>query len=69
MLEEIIGLADKPSLTVIAEGIEQPGQLDLLRALGCTQGQGYLLGRPTGAADLEALLAPGGWALLAPTSP
>ena len=31
MLEGILGLADKLSLDVIAEGIEQPNQLDLLR--------------------------------------
>jgi diguanylate cyclase (GGDEF)-like protein len=57
MLEGILGLADKLSLTVIAEGIEDPEQLDLLRHLGCAVGQGYLLGRPIPAADLHALLA------------
>jgi diguanylate cyclase (GGDEF)-like protein len=60
MLEGIIGLANKLSLTVIAEGIEQPEELHLLRTLGCTQGQGYLLGRPTPAIELQALLASGG---------
>jgi diguanylate cyclase (GGDEF)-like protein len=60
MLEGILGLADRLSLTVIAKGIEQPRQLDLLRTLGCTQGQGYLLGRPTPAIEFEALLASGG---------
>jgi EAL domain-containing protein (putative c-di-GMP-specific phosphodiesterase class I) len=47
MLECILGLADKLSLTVIAEGIETPEQLDLLRGLGYRTGQGYLLARPT----------------------
>jgi len=60
MLEGIVGLAHKLSVAVIAEGIEQPEQLDLLRAVGCTIGQGYLLGRPTSALALEALLAAGG---------
>ena len=32
--------------TSIAEGIEQPDQLDLLCSLGCPIGQGFLLGRP-----------------------
>jgi diguanylate cyclase (GGDEF)-like protein len=60
MLEGILGLAHKLSLTVIAEGIEQPDQLDLLLTLGCTQGQGYFLGRPTSAIETHALLASGG---------
>ena len=60
MLEGILMLADKLSLEVIAEGIEAPEQLDLLRALGCKMGQGFLLGRPTPAQALESLLAVGG---------
>jgi EAL domain-containing protein (putative c-di-GMP-specific phosphodiesterase class I) len=59
MLEGILGLADELSLTVIAEGIEEPEQLDLLRTLGCGIGQGYLLARPVPALALEALLASG----------
>jgi EAL domain-containing protein (putative c-di-GMP-specific phosphodiesterase class I) len=60
MLEGILGLADKLSLAVIAEGIEEPEQLDLLRELGCRMGQGFLLARPIPAHALEALLAGGG---------
>jgi EAL domain-containing protein (putative c-di-GMP-specific phosphodiesterase class I) len=33
-------------MTLVAEGIETAGQLDRLIALGCDQGQGYLLARP-----------------------
>jgi len=32
--------------TVVAEGIETVGELEVLRQLGCPQGQGFLLGRP-----------------------
>jgi sensor c-di-GMP phosphodiesterase-like protein len=39
-------LAKSLGALVVAEGIETQEQLDLLRALGCDQGQGYLLGRP-----------------------
>jgi diguanylate cyclase (GGDEF)-like protein len=60
MLEGILGLANKLSLAVVAEGIEEPSQLDLLRRLGCGMGQGYLLARPVPALALEALLASGG---------
>jgi len=60
MLEGILGLADKLSMAVIAEGIERPEQLALLRSLGCGMGQGYLLARPAPAPVLEPLLASGG---------
>ncbi|MCW3044663.1 MAG: hypothetical protein JWL57_2821, partial [Actinobacteria bacterium] len=60
MLEGIIGLANKLSLDVIAEGIEEPEQLDLLRTIGCHMGQGYLLARPAPPQQLEALLVSGG---------
>jgi diguanylate cyclase (GGDEF)-like protein len=56
ILEGIIELAHKLSLDVIAEGIEEPQQLILLRRLGCTLGQGYLLARPTSPESMHALL-------------
>ena len=59
MLEGIIELARKLSLEVIAEGIEEPEQLALLRRLGCTLGQGFLLGRPASPASTDALLRSG----------
>jgi len=43
-------------LRVIAEGIEQPGQLDALREMGCGYGQGFLLARPMAASGVEALI-------------
>jgi EAL domain-containing protein (putative c-di-GMP-specific phosphodiesterase class I) len=60
ILEGIIELAHKLSLGLVAEGIEEPEQLDLLRRLGCPLGQGYLLARPTSPEDVTALLAAGG---------
>jgi EAL domain-containing protein (putative c-di-GMP-specific phosphodiesterase class I) len=36
---------------VIAEGIESPQQLAILRDLGCDAVQGFLLGRPMPAAQ------------------
>jgi EAL domain-containing protein (putative c-di-GMP-specific phosphodiesterase class I) len=52
----IVALGRTLGLTIIAEGIEEPGQLDRLRELGCQLGQGFLLGRPVPPDDLEALL-------------
>jgi predicted signal transduction protein with EAL and GGDEF domain len=60
MLECVLGLAAKLALDVIAEGIEEPAQLDMLHALGCQLGQGYLLARPAPAQTVEARLAGGG---------
>ncbi|MEE8166241.1 MAG: EAL domain-containing protein [Myxococcota bacterium] len=42
----IIVLGHTLSLKVIAEGVEEPKQLDLLQALGCDEVQGYLFSRP-----------------------
>ena len=41
-------------VTSVAEGIENPAQLSVLRSLGCDIGQGYLLSLPLEAAELAA---------------
>ena len=45
----IVALGRTLGLTIVAEGIEEPGQLERLRALGCELGQGYLFARPSDA--------------------
>ena len=40
-------------LDVTAEGVETKQQLSMLRGLGCNFVQGYLLGRPSSAAQLD----------------
>ena len=52
----IVALGRSLGLSTVAEGIETPEQLRVLRGLGCVYGQGYLFGRPAAAADLEPLL-------------
>lgn len=42
----IIRLCRTLGLEVVAEGVEERGQLDLLRSLGCDLIQGYYTGRP-----------------------
>jgi EAL domain-containing protein (putative c-di-GMP-specific phosphodiesterase class I) len=42
----ILALGRRLGLTVVAEGIEEPGQLERLRAMGCEYGQGFLFARP-----------------------
>lgn len=46
IINAIIGLADRLSLDVIAEGVETHDQLTQLMRMGCTSIQGYLFGRP-----------------------
>ena len=53
----IVRLAQTLGLRSVAEGIEQAGQADALRLLGCEVGQGYLFARPLAPAALQALLA------------
>jgi diguanylate cyclase (GGDEF)-like protein/PAS domain S-box-containing protein len=48
----IIDLANSVHLTVVAEGIETPAQLSLLRGLGCAAGQGFLWSQPMPAAEV-----------------
>jgi diguanylate cyclase (GGDEF)-like protein len=52
-------LARRWGASVIAEGIETPAQLRVVRDLEIAAGQGYLLGRPGTAEDLVALSATG----------
>ena len=58
MLEMIVGLAQRLRLESIAEGIETSRQLEMVRDVGCTYGQGYLLGRPQPAGSLLRIGAP-----------
>lgn len=44
--EAMIQLAHSLGLGVLAEGVESIGQAELLRTLGCEDGQGYLYARP-----------------------
>ena len=52
----IIALGNSLSLPIVAEGIETPEQLRVLRRLGCGLGQGYLFGRPAAGVDIEPYL-------------
>jgi len=54
ILEAVLLLARKLAMDVVIEGIETEEQLTLLRDMGCTLGQGYLLGRPRAALDCLA---------------
>ena len=53
----IIALGRALGLTIIAEGIEEPGQLAHLRGLGCELGQGYFFSVPLDADAAGRFLA------------
>jgi EAL domain-containing protein (putative c-di-GMP-specific phosphodiesterase class I) len=55
----VIGMAHGLRLSVVAEGVETEGQLNLLANLGCDLVQGYLFSRPVKAAEFAAMLTAG----------
>lgn len=57
IVQAIITLAHGLGKKVIAEGIEDEGQLRALRKLGCEFGQGYLFSRPLPHTEARTLLA------------
>jgi diguanylate cyclase (GGDEF)-like protein/PAS domain S-box-containing protein len=46
IVKAVLSMCEDMGLPTVAEGIEDNDQLDLLRELGCSHGQGYLFGRP-----------------------
>jgi diguanylate cyclase (GGDEF)-like protein len=52
----IVAMAHKLRMAVVAEGVETDAQLRFLQALDCEQVQGFLLGRPQSALEIEELL-------------
>ncbi|MER5473592.1 EAL domain-containing protein [Streptomyces sp. NPDC002685] len=59
LVEGITHLADTLGLTVIAEGVENVRQQELLISMGCRFGQGYLFAEPVSAEETAHLvLAP-----------
>jgi len=57
LLSAIAGLVHALGLRCVVEGIETPAQRAAVRELGVAFGQGYGLGRPVPAAELDALIA------------
>jgi diguanylate cyclase (GGDEF)-like protein len=55
VLSSLRELAGRWNAYVIAEGIETPGQLRVVRELGLAAGQGYLLGRPAPMTTLRSV--------------
>jgi diguanylate cyclase (GGDEF)-like protein len=56
IVQAIIDLARALGMETTAEGVEEEGQISVLKAQGCTYMQGYLLSRPLPAAGAARLL-------------
>jgi EAL domain-containing protein (putative c-di-GMP-specific phosphodiesterase class I) len=65
----IMAIGERLGLEVVAEGIEQPEQIDALQNLGFGLGQGYYFGRPMPAASLDEHFAGPDEDLLKPLDP
>ena len=46
ILEQMVSMADKLELGIIAEGVETREQVELLQGIGCDQVQGYYYAKP-----------------------
>ncbi len=56
LTKTIVQVGRELGIQVVAEGIEDPLQLRLLREMGCGCGQGFLVGRPMAAPGIESLI-------------
>ncbi|MGW2014836.1 aminotransferase class I/II-fold pyridoxal phosphate-dependent enzyme [Streptomyces sp. NPDC001927] len=56
LVEGIVRIAEVLGLDVVAEGIEHEEQRELLAAMGCQYGQGFLFARPMTAHQAESFL-------------
>lgn len=61
IVNSTINLAHNLGLNVIAEGVETEAHLACLQALGCDKAQGYLMGKPMPATEVDAWLNDGLW--------
>lgn len=56
ILEQVVSMADKLRLGLLAEGVETKEQIDLLQSIGCDQVQGYYYAKPMPEEEFFALL-------------
>jgi diguanylate cyclase (GGDEF)-like protein len=60
LVRAIVDLSAALHARLVVEGVETEAQRDFLIAAGCPLAQGFLLGRPAPAAELDGVLRPGG---------
>ncbi len=57
IVQAVVNIAASRNMTTTAEGVETEQQKELLRALGCTEMQGWLFSAAKPAADVRTLIA------------
>jgi diguanylate cyclase (GGDEF)-like protein len=57
IIHAVVQLASSLGLETTAEGVESQGELDYLKRVGCSEAQGYLLGKAQPAKEVYSLLA------------
>jgi diguanylate cyclase (GGDEF)-like protein len=57
IVKAVIALGAGLGMQTVAEGVEEPEQLEFLAECGCDQAQGFLFARPMAAEDVPAFLA------------
>jgi diguanylate cyclase (GGDEF)-like protein len=57
LVSTIVSLARAFNMKTVAEGVETPEQLAILRHMKCDQAQGYLFSRPVPASDVPKVIA------------
>ncbi|WP_260923305.1 putative bifunctional diguanylate cyclase/phosphodiesterase [Novosphingobium sp. 9] len=55
IIRAVVAMAESLELSTTAEGVETQRDLDMIRALGCRNVQGFLFGRPMSASDARSL--------------
>ena len=56
LCQTIVAMARQLNLRTVAEGIEEQGELEAMREIGCDAGQGYLFQRPAPAEEFVEFL-------------
>jgi EAL domain-containing protein (putative c-di-GMP-specific phosphodiesterase class I) len=59
IVQATTSIASTMKMTTTAEGVETQAQLDAIRALGCTEMQGFLFSRPVKGRELASLFNAG----------
>jgi EAL domain-containing protein (putative c-di-GMP-specific phosphodiesterase class I) len=57
IIRTMVALAHTMGIEAIAEGIETEEQLQSLKALGCSSGQGYIISHPVDQVDVSKMLS------------
>lgn len=56
LVRSIIGMGQNLNMITVAEGVERPNQIQLLREMGCIQAQGYYFSHPRPAEEFPKLM-------------